>query len=299
MEWLVGYPYKNVAVFDYFNVLTGTDNHHRWYNNAVQHVTSGSNNFATYLLIQETQPSKHNPDSKKLQQSLLIYSIIFTSNWRSDPASISASEKVNIRQMTVSPAGSPQTGSPVTVSVSASSSDGSPVYYKFYYCANYGSESYDTTPWTVVQDYSTTSSARYTFPSAGNYIIMARAVLNPNNEPAAIPIIGQAVYVADNSQVCITGLPSSASSTPKVGETVTYTTATSDPTGGSVYYRFYYRPDYGSSSYDTAPWTMVRDYSTISTCEYTHSQTQGIILVARAVKDPEMNRQTFPSRDQP
>jgi hypothetical protein len=29
-EWLRDYPYPNVAVFDLFNVLTGTDNHHRY-----------------------------------------------------------------------------------------------------------------------------------------------------------------------------------------------------------------------------------------------------------------------------
>ncbi len=47
-DWLDGYEYNNVAVFDYFNVLTATDNHHRWYNNAVQHVTNTSYNYSAY-----------------------------------------------------------------------------------------------------------------------------------------------------------------------------------------------------------------------------------------------------------
>jgi hypothetical protein len=55
-EWLKDYPYKNVAVFDYYNVLTTnggssalndlgkeTGNHHRLWQNAVQHKTSGDN----------------------------------------------------------------------------------------------------------------------------------------------------------------------------------------------------------------------------------------------------------------
>ncbi len=55
-EWLSGYPYKNVAVFDFYNVLTTnggnqnindlgqvTGNHHRWWNNAVQHKVDGDN----------------------------------------------------------------------------------------------------------------------------------------------------------------------------------------------------------------------------------------------------------------
>lgn len=59
-DWLDGYPYKNVFVFDYYNVLTsnGGDtytadtgsaggNHHRWWNNAVQHqVAYGGNTLA-------------------------------------------------------------------------------------------------------------------------------------------------------------------------------------------------------------------------------------------------------------
>lgn len=48
-DWLDGYAYNNVAVFDYFNVLTDANNHHRWYNGAVQHVTdSGSDDFSAY-----------------------------------------------------------------------------------------------------------------------------------------------------------------------------------------------------------------------------------------------------------
>ncbi len=60
-QWLVGYPYKNVAVFDFFNVLTSNGgnantndlgavagNHHRWWSNAVQHSQTVANNYAAY-----------------------------------------------------------------------------------------------------------------------------------------------------------------------------------------------------------------------------------------------------------
>lgn len=60
-DWLDGYPYNNVAVFDFYNVLTSnggdvhtndlgweTGNHHRWWNGAVQHIQTVSNNFAAY-----------------------------------------------------------------------------------------------------------------------------------------------------------------------------------------------------------------------------------------------------------
>ena len=60
-DWLKTYPYKNVFVFDFYNVLTtnggnantndlnsATGNHHRWYNNAVQHKTDVSSNIEAY-----------------------------------------------------------------------------------------------------------------------------------------------------------------------------------------------------------------------------------------------------------
>ena len=69
-DWLAGYPYKNVFVWDYYDVLTSNGgskdvndlgasggNHHRWWNNAVQHqVASGANTLA----YQSTSPDHPN-----------------------------------------------------------------------------------------------------------------------------------------------------------------------------------------------------------------------------------------------
>ncbi|MES0336580.1 MAG: VCBS repeat-containing protein [Candidatus Magnetobacterium sp. LHC-1] len=62
-DWLTGYPYHNVAVFDFYNVLTtnggnantndlnsASGNHHRWYNNAIQHKTDGDDDAAPNVL---------------------------------------------------------------------------------------------------------------------------------------------------------------------------------------------------------------------------------------------------------
>jgi len=61
-DWLAGYPYKNVFVWDYYNVLTSNGgspdvndlgaaggNHHRWLNNAVQHQVASGGNTLAYL----------------------------------------------------------------------------------------------------------------------------------------------------------------------------------------------------------------------------------------------------------
>ncbi len=60
-DWLKDYPYKNVAVFDYYNVLTSNGgnannndagaaqgNHHRWWNGQIQHIQTVNNNYAAY-----------------------------------------------------------------------------------------------------------------------------------------------------------------------------------------------------------------------------------------------------------
>lgn len=60
-DWLDGYPFSNVFVFDLYNVLTtnggnpgvndldqATGNHHRWYGGAVQHKTDGGSNVLAY-----------------------------------------------------------------------------------------------------------------------------------------------------------------------------------------------------------------------------------------------------------
>jgi hypothetical protein len=59
-DWLSGYTYANVAVFDFYNVLTSgpsasrndagqaAGNHHRWWEGAVQHIQTADNNFLVY-----------------------------------------------------------------------------------------------------------------------------------------------------------------------------------------------------------------------------------------------------------
>lgn len=60
-DWLASYSHKNVAVFDFYNVLTSnggnentndlnkaSGNHHRWWNGRVQHSTADSNDYLAY-----------------------------------------------------------------------------------------------------------------------------------------------------------------------------------------------------------------------------------------------------------
>ena len=79
-DWLKDYPYKNVAVFDFYNVLTTnggnantndlgkeTGNHHRWWNNAVQHTvdTSGGPHDTTAYATSSGDDHPNSAGNKK------------------------------------------------------------------------------------------------------------------------------------------------------------------------------------------------------------------------------------------
>jgi hypothetical protein len=75
-DWLDSYPHKNVAVFDYYNVLTSnggsssvndagqaSGNHHRWQNGAVQHIQTVSNNYSSYPSVVTSDWADDHPTS--------------------------------------------------------------------------------------------------------------------------------------------------------------------------------------------------------------------------------------------
>ncbi|MBU1752116.1 MAG: hypothetical protein KKA73_30925, partial [Chloroflexi bacterium] len=47
-DWLASYTHHNVAVFDFYNVLSHPDNHHRVYNGSIQYVTSNGDGTLYY-----------------------------------------------------------------------------------------------------------------------------------------------------------------------------------------------------------------------------------------------------------
>ncbi len=86
-DWLDGYSHHNVAVFDYFNVLTHPENHHRVVEGVVEHTTSPlSGNFAYY-------PSgDSHPDTEGQQKATLEFAPllnVFYNNWRSGAPAVS------------------------------------------------------------------------------------------------------------------------------------------------------------------------------------------------------------------
>ena len=182
--------------------------------------------------------------------------------------------------------GSLETSAPVTISVSVLGTSGETLYYKFFCRANYGTATYEASPWVVMQEYSTSSTCQYTFPDDGLYIVVVRTVTDPNDEPADLPIIGGVVAIGSSGQILLSGLSSDAGGDVTLGNTATYTVSGSISTGDTIYYKWFYRAGYGTSDYDSSPWVVAQDYSTSNSCGFSFPSAGKYIVVVRAVTDP-------------
>ena len=56
-DWLKTYPGRNVAVFDFYNVLTGSSNHHRFQNGRIEHVVAEKRDTLYYPSDGDDHPS--------------------------------------------------------------------------------------------------------------------------------------------------------------------------------------------------------------------------------------------------
>lgn len=81
-DWLAGYQGRNVAVFDFYNVLTGPDNHHRLVDGVVEHVhTSGMD--TAYYTSGDDHPSVEG--SRKATEEFVPMLSHFYGIWKSTP----------------------------------------------------------------------------------------------------------------------------------------------------------------------------------------------------------------------
>ena len=107
-DWLGGYPYNNVAVFDYYNVLTSNGssdrldtpdtneepndagqedgNHHRWRNGAVQHVQSVDNDYSAYPTDSNWDSHPASAGHQKATAEFVPLLNVYYNRWQADPA---------------------------------------------------------------------------------------------------------------------------------------------------------------------------------------------------------------------
>jgi hypothetical protein len=121
-DWLDGYAYNNVAVFDFYNVLTSnggdwetndlgsaTGNHHRYRNSTVEYITDQGSNTAAY-------PSGGNDShpapagNQKATGEFLPLLNIYYNHWRSGAVTLTDFVYVPVATTNHSPSGPPPNG---------------------------------------------------------------------------------------------------------------------------------------------------------------------------------------------
>ncbi len=228
------------------------------------------------------------PVLKNIKTVLFFAFIFLTFPWPSQ-----ASDN-QIVPFTMNISGTLESNLPVLFSVEGSDQSDADLYYKFFYCANYGTADYENSPWVVMQPYSLDNSCTFTFPSDGTYIVVARVVSDPENEPAELPIIGSVVAIGNTNAVHISGLSSDSDGPVNSGTAVTYTANASSGNGDDIYFKWFYRGNHGTNEYENSPWVVVQDYATENTCEYVFPNKGQYIVVVRAVTDPESEPEDLP-----
>jgi hypothetical protein len=87
-NWLADYRGSNVAVFDFYNVLTGAENHHRFHDGAIQHVTNRGRNTLHYPTNGDDHPSP--AGNRKATRELVPLLNVYYHRWQKATPSASA-----------------------------------------------------------------------------------------------------------------------------------------------------------------------------------------------------------------
>lgn len=200
----------------------------------------------------------------------------------------------NITGLSINRSSGPEVDETFTVKVNVYNPSNQILYYRFYFKDAYGTPSYDTTDWMVLQDYSTSNALNISLAWAADYIMVVRVVPDPRNEPAVLPIIGQALSVGNQGKVFINGLSSNQSGRVTTQVPLTFTVNAATNRAEPIYYSYYYRANYGTPSYDLTPWTLIQGYSTSKSCQVTFPNPGDYVVVARAVTNPSAEPAALP-----
>ena len=103
-KWLAGYKGKNVAVFDFYNVLTGPNNHHRFSKGAIEYVTNRGGNTLYYPTNGDDHPSS--AGNRKATGEFVPLLNVYYHRWESSPHT--ASPPPSEPEQTPAPEGEPE-----------------------------------------------------------------------------------------------------------------------------------------------------------------------------------------------
>lgn len=83
-EWLADYPHANVAVFDFYNVLTSEGNHHRFREGQVEYVADQGSDTSAYASDGDSHPTA--AGGAKATAEFVPLLNVFYERWREDRA---------------------------------------------------------------------------------------------------------------------------------------------------------------------------------------------------------------------
>jgi hypothetical protein len=82
-KWLAGYKGKNVAVFDFYNVLSGPNNHHRFSKGSIEYITNRGKNTLYYPTNGDDHPSP--AGNRKAASEFVPLLNVYYHRWESAP----------------------------------------------------------------------------------------------------------------------------------------------------------------------------------------------------------------------
>jgi len=80
-EWLKAYEGTNVAVFDFYNALTGPDNHHRFHNGVIEYITNRGGDTLYYPTNGDDHPSP--AGNRKTTEGFVPLLNVYYHRWQS------------------------------------------------------------------------------------------------------------------------------------------------------------------------------------------------------------------------
>jgi hypothetical protein len=281
-EWLNNYSHNNVFVFDFYNVLTSnggnshtndlnreTGNHHRWWNNTIQHKTDGGSNVSKY-------PSSHDDDHpsqagnlKATGEFLDLLNIAYN-RWKGE-APPPSGETVSVPSILFGPT-SGTAGIAYTYSTGgAISSLGHSVQYLFYWGDGTNSG------WLPVGQ----TSASKSWDCSGTYTVTGLARCATNTSVVSGLSSGLSVNISGCTEAVSTPNPPTG---PDSGIIDTDYSFTADGATSSLGHPIEYRFDWGDGTF--SDWLPVG--TTIASKSWSTANNYPIALQARCATDTDV-----------
>ena len=283
-DWLGSYTYNNVAVFDFFNVLTSnggdantndvgqeTGNHHRWWNSAVQHIQTVNNDTAAYSPDGWDGHPTSAGNQKATAEFIDLLNIYYNS-WQGTGGSASA-VPLNVSSIATDLTGPPTAGDNVQITFTVSAQ--SNVYYRWYSKAGFGTANPGS--WQPLEGNWSTNSGILWSPNADNrHIVLAWVAETANS--TNFHQAGLTFETQGNSAnpIQITGMTTNMTYPQSSGTPITLnTTATGG--SGTLYYKYFYRLESGG-------WNEVGPWNTNGSANWTPTQN-GVYTIVVHVSD--------------